>query len=394
MHIEDLILDLHRHHLAALNQWDRGVVESFFIQLSGGQGFTEKQSLLAVRIAKKHSNLLAESFGKNISNILENPTYSLPIRNLVKTKHINIIENGIYKKCVEAVFPYNDEYISAFRKNKEINLTGVWDPNRRAWIFPLNEANLNFLVDFAERENFIVDHEFAKYSQEVKKIKENIDAHIPLLVLDNNRPKLTNFYEKSEDFAKFDILSSVFEARKRGVYVWDELISQYLESNSVSEITRNFLKSNPAENYQIFSENHPISDITPLMLHLSPTLVVLPGGSELEKLSEWYNHLKTIGVADKEISVMFRLSSKCNQKFNEFVKSNGINKPITDCTKFVFVSGKLPKTILKSGIKFHSVVNLGFSNAHYTLKSYLKNQENVITYNNKKEKKDNYFVFL
>ena len=98
----------------------------------------------------------------------------------------------------------------------------------------------------------------------------------------------------------------------------------------------------------------------------------------MTKLTQVYTILKGFGLEDKNMSVLFRLSSETGRNFNNFVKNQGLNGPICDETKAVFISGKLPKTILKSGIRFNSIVNMGFSNAHYTLKEYSKKHQNLV----------------
>ena len=88
----------------------------------------------------------------------------------------------------------------------------------------------------------------------------------------------------------------------------------------------------------------------------------------------------TLGYKSEDMSVMFRLPSETHGIFNDFVKFHELNSPIRKNTRVVFVSQKIPKTILKSKIQFHSILNLGYSNIHYTLKNFIKTHENRITY--------------
>ena len=80
------------------------------------------------------------------------------------------------------------------------------------------------------------------------------------------------------------------------------------------------------------------------------------------------------------MSVMFRLPSMEGGDFNNFVKNHNLNSPITDETKIVFVGTKLPKSIIKSKIKFNSVINLGQHSAHHTIQEFMNNQENVVIF--------------
>jgi hypothetical protein len=49
-------------------------------------------------------------------------------------------------------------------------------------------------------------------------------------------------------------------------------------------------------------------------------------------------------------------------------------------SKIVFVSTKLPKSILKSKINFNCVINMGTHSAHHTIKEFAKNHENLVTF--------------
>jgi hypothetical protein len=115
---------------------------------------------------------------------------------------------------------------------------------------------------------------------------------------------------------------------------------------------------------------------------------ILPGGSELSKLLtvlELLNHLK---IPKDEISVMFRLPNETDKNFNDFVKDEELNSPLSEKTKFVIISNKLPKPLIKSDIKFNLVVNLGFGNVHYTLKNFVEKHENLIFYSEETKLKD------
>jgi hypothetical protein len=123
-------------------------------------------------------------------------------------------------------------------------------------------------------------------------------------------------------------------------------------------------------------------------------MVVIPGSNELDTMTLSYEFFKELGITNKEMSVLFRLPSNTHENFNNFVKLNELNSPITEATKIIFVSGKIPKPIFKSGIKFHSILNLGYNNVHYTLRDFIKNHENTIVYSREKEIRNMKFEFL
>jgi hypothetical protein len=239
-----------------------------------------------------------------------------------------------------------------------------------------------------------MDVEFGSYVEQYNSIIENIEQYIPILVAENDGVKIRNFDEKLMNFSSENILKSLFEARKLGVLTWGENIEDHLQNSDIDEITRNFLKSDPSDDFHINSEKNGIFSLADIVINLTPTLFIIPGGSELEKLQTCCEFLKNISIDSNNISVMFRMPKETHENFNNFVKNFGLNNPITETTRAVFVSGKFPKPVLKSGIKFHSIVNLGFDNVHYSLRDFVKNHENLVFYTEKITPKQTDFTWL
>ena len=195
-------------------------------------------------------------------------------------------------------------------------------------------------------------------------------------------------------FESKDLLNSIFEARKRGICTWDNTISNFIDSDELDDVTRNFLKTDPGENFHVDSEKTEISALETIVKKLSPCLVVIPGGSEYDTTVQSHTFFKEMGVEDDQMSVMFRLPTDTHEIFNKFVKNNNLNNPITEKTKVVFVSSKLPKPVLKSKIKFHCVLNMGFSNVHYSMKDFVGKHENLVFFSKKKDQRNRNFAFL
>jgi hypothetical protein len=70
--------------------------------------------------------------------------------------------------------------------------------------------------------------------------------------------------------------------------------------------------------------------------------------------------------------------------FNDLVRQNNLNNPIDENTKIVFISQKFPKPLIKSGIDFKLIVNLGsLSGVHYSISTFLDGRPDVIRYTDK-----------
>ena len=106
-------------------------------------------------------------------------------------------------------------------------------------------------------------------------------------------------------------------------------------------------QTDPGEVISVNLEETSIFSLKDIVKYMSPTLFVIPGGSEIEKL----------------------------EKSLDFLKANEIT---SEKTKAVFISSKVPKTILDKKIKFNCVVNFNFYNIHYSIKNLLSWHHNVI----------------
>jgi hypothetical protein len=385
--IEDLIVKLGSVPVK-INAWDQQLVRSFADQINRGSGFTEKQGTLALKMLKKHSAILSSVYSTDITDFLTNPTYKYPFRLIGNLKKISIIKKDPLGSVIKVEFPYNEAYVNRIRSVKEDLGHAVWDKEEKSWIFSLCEKNLVFLATFAKDENFQYDENFENYILQITKVMETMEHHVPMLVIDEKIPKFVNIPKNVPALETDDILKSVFEARKKGIFIWDETISNFLDSDEVRPIVRDFLKTDPSEKFHVDPKNTPIFELSDFINYLGPSVFVIPGGSELEKLEQSYNFLRALGIEDTHMSVLFRLPSDTHKKFNDFVKSNNLNSPVTEKTQIVFISSKLPKPLLKSKVYFNSVINLGFGGVHYSIKNYVENHHNTIYFSEKSNRKD------
>jgi hypothetical protein len=390
MYIEEIV------HLLAMHPQFQGLKENGIInncdaQNSQGNGMTEKQRAAVVKILFKYSGIMSNRIGRDITPYLKNPIFGLPIRQLIiSPKKISIMPSNEYKKLIKVEFPFNEEYVQEFKKQKN-NLTSAgWVPEIRAWTFQLDESSISFLTGFAERENFELDEEFGQYVQQTKHILKNMESYVPMMVLQDGTPKLVNTPVNLPELTSTEIIPALLESRKLGVSTWDDSIDNYITDS----VLKTFLTNEADDVTYVDCQKNSINCLSDIVYYMSPCLFVIPGGHELEKLSMIYNFLNSININNADISVMFRLSSETGANFNTFVKEQGINSPIKDTTRAVIVSTKLPKSIFKSGIKFNSIVNLGQHSPHYTIRNFVEKHENLIYFSDKKPKKGLEFAFV
>jgi len=387
MYIEDFISILSKSHGTIFNK-DTNIIESFALQVSNGNALTEKQATLAGKILKRYISYLSQVVGFDVTDKIQNPTYKMPLRTVNSLKRLSTVSDDTMGKVWKLEFPYNETLLTEIRKAKQLGVESSWDKDQKSWIFPKNETNLLFLLDFTVNNGFEIDDIFEEYKKQVKFIHDNVEKYVPMITYENNDIKIANFEENHHKIYQNSLISTVFEARKYGILTWDENVNKYLSSEDINPITKLFLDTDPSENIHINPEKIGLNDLTDIIVHMNPCVFVIPGGSELENIEKIYDFLVGINFRPDEMSVMFRLPSETGKDFNDYVRDNAINNPITENTKIVFLSGRVPKPLFKSGIKFNVTINLGYDNVHYTMREFVQRQENLIFYSKKSHQKE------
>jgi preprotein translocase subunit SecD len=387
MYIEDLIISL-IHNRVPVNAWDKGVVISFYTQINDLSGFTEKQSALAVRICKRYASSLSLHAKQDIALLLENPKFRNSIRKSVNSRSVKIVDDEYLHRVIEVNFPYDEKMIAEIREFKNQNHDNliVWNKEKSSWQFCLTEPNIKFLSDHFKNTGADIDMEFQNYSDQIDTIVTDLQSHIPMLSAKNGSPTIVNAPKTMPEINTDNILAAAFIARQYGITMWDETIDDFISSDQVDVTTREFLKSDYLDTTKLSADVNGICCLANIARFMGPMLFVIPGGSEYRKIQQIYTVLSDIGITNKKMSVLFRLSSETGKEFNNFVKNHELNNPISEETQIVFVSGKLPKPLIESEIRFNSIVNVGFNNAHYTLKEYAKNHQNVVYFELEKQK--------
>lgn len=379
MYIEDLFYKLTLCE-PSMGYYDAKIVDSIARQLDHRQiGFTEKQSTLAVSIVNRYSDQLSQLLGVDVRPYVSSPKFKLPIRTPCYSKIVSIVDHSDWGKAIKLKFPFDSDKISIIQKNKLRLEPVMWDGEQRAWFFGLSESNILFVSGFIKNDQFSLDEEFKSYMEQIEQITESAEDHVPMLVLEGGLPKYKNVSKFVPDLVSKDIVPALFEARNAGIFSWDEHIDRYVKGNLLDPFLKQFLLNQD----NLLLETSSLTSLTEIIAHSSPVLFVIPGGGETQSTKALYNFLIDLGYSSEQMSVLFRRPTSTGREFNEFVKSAGLNNPITETTRFVFISTKLPKTVLKSQCKIRTVISLGTSNVHYTIRAFLKNRHNLIYYSDR-----------
>lgn len=398
MYIEDLITKVALSGMFTFNDLrmsgfantkDFEILMSMSDQIELGNALTEKQAVLALRILHNHQNSINQSVPE-ITTALDNPKWKFPFRSLSMVRKISIEphppKSGFSgSECIFVRFPFSNDIVDQLRKrNPTVHdlHKGHWDNDAKSWIFNLTEKNIAFLGDLLIPMDFQIDEQFAEYYIEVCDIRKNVEAHIPLLVLDDNNLVIKNAHRMVTQPNTDNVIEALFNARRQGILTWDDAIQAKLDTHP-NKITTAMLTTSRKKQFWVNSETVKVSEFDEVLNYGGRIMIVIPGGSELALTTKWVKFAVSQGIDPKNISVMFRLPNE-KAEFNQYVKEAGVNNPVSDDTKIVFVSTKITKPIIKSGVRFDTVINLGYYNhMHYSMNVVLDNISNFVYYSMK-----------
>ncbi len=361
---------------------DKKVVTSLAQNPSIGKGFTEKQRALVLRLCQKYRNQLAMYLGTDAHDALDNPEFRFPIvEPATYEKSITVRDKEIVVK-----FPYNEDLVSKIRKYRDLHHMKLceWDADNKVWKFALEESNIHWIAYNIVNLGFTVDEEFARYFAEISEILEKIEDHLPMVVHDGEKFSFINTHHSIPQPTSNDVAETLLLAKYYGISTWDENVEKLMENANFSPVLTSFLQESRPNSLEFDLNENPVDQLSTLFKHNLPALIVIPGYHEFFSLKAWALWLKKQGIPEKDISVLFRLPNSTGNLLNEFIKQENLNNPLDENTKVVFVSQKIPKPLIKSGIDFKLILNLGsLSGVHYSISTYLDNRPDVIRYTDK-----------
>ena len=361
---------------------DESVIHSLSNNPVAGLGYTEKQRNLVIRLVKKYQNQLVAALGQPVSNAIDLSEFKF---NLVESKPMtkSITIDG---KKILVSFPYDETLVTTIKKFRDSNKARLvdWNMDKKVWAFDLEELNVVWIGNNLIPLGFSVDDDFLEIFEEISQVLENIESHIPMLIHTDEGFKFANAHRTVPQLDTDNIVEATLLAKYYGISVWDEKVSNLLKNEEISPILDKFINESTSDNLDFDTTANSIDQFTDLFKFNIPAMIIIPAGHELQYLKNWHRWLKSQNFQEKEISVMFRLDNVVGRDFNDYVRTFDLNTPIHENTKIVIISQKLPKPVIKSGIDFKFILNLGaISGVHYSISTYLQSRPDVIKYTDK-----------
>jgi hypothetical protein len=387
--IEDLITDIAWGRIKVF-QNDEQVISSFETQINLGRTLTQKQGALAVKICRKYRSQLINLHGTIVDTILNNEIFKDPLRTYIPPpKTIKIVKgSGYYQRNVISVtFPYDEKLVMKLREFPKDHPSewAQWHAEDKLWLFSLTEGSVMWLANNLLPLGFDADSQFLEFYEKIQEIMEKMEEYAPSMVVENDQPVFKNVHHSVPAPKNDKIIDALFLAKLYGIDVWDEKCENFINSDKISPITRKFLKKEIGHEMTVKAKSHDIGCFDELFESIDSVMIVIPEHQELGYLKKWYEHLISRGYTENDMTVMFRVDNITNRAFNDYVRDNKLNTPIHKDMKFVFVSRRIKKPLVKSGIDFGLVISSDPLGSHQALKKILNDKYHSIVYVDKLE---------
>jgi hypothetical protein len=167
-----------------LARYDTSFLDSVTDQTIQGNGMTDRQAELAVKLLLKYTRQL-NSKGVSVEP-LSSPRYRKSLRIVDRSKRLWMDTETMYAK-----FPYDQTMISQLREllaNRQGK--AKFDKTNKVWAIAISEFNVNFLVTWAQGHGFDIDAELLLVMQEIMQIEAS--PYRIELVINNDNLSITN----------------------------------------------------------------------------------------------------------------------------------------------------------------------------------------------------------
>lgn len=362
-----------------LSRFEQEFLGSMSIILLNGVPFSEKQANYLAKILRKKMKKIEQVCNTGpLDTSFENPTFKFPFKSAlpqIKTVTIETGEDG--NQVIRIVFPFNHDTVVALRARKlkynrcginfiksPYNIDGVhWNSKAKSWDLNLEEDNILWVYD--NFKDFVWDDNFKHFANQIPAIIENMHEHIPMMIYQDGAFKFINTHSTVEQPNTSELVKALFHAKKNGISTWDETVEEMINSQRISKTTITFIKQTIPDPSEISLPLERISEFSSIIQNSEFIFGIVRSGSELSHLTELHKILKLENISNSEISVLFRLNNSTNSEFNEYVRTHGLNNPLSSNTRVVIIKNeKIPKPLVAFDKQCDLAIFIDYSKFH------------------------------
>jgi hypothetical protein len=345
-----------------LDTADVRLLTSLKKQLAQKIPLTDRQLDLSLKKIEKYRENL-EKCNVDVDHILTVKPLKWPLRVIDRTQSVEIETDSATNKPVIVVKYVFSKKFAEFWAKVEEHTSTYNRTDKGVKKIPYSEKCLHLVVQGLVKMNFTISSEVQEIYEKIEKVLENPENFVPYLDYAENTVVLKNLNSKCENAIvekfgqryKCSIFEYVDYAKSLGVTLKTQNLIKYLSENAPSVLTKKISIENSTR-YRLYPEDYSLEELFSAVdtFNQWPLVIVVEENDQvLSIVSKMVNELSKI-IPKEKINVFFRLKNEQPEydKFNQFIRDNGLNNYIDSTTKVVFISrGRIPKPLLKADWK-------------------------------------------
>ena len=348
--------------------------------------WTEKQANLARMFLKRYKTLV-DKFGFDTDELINNPRYDQPFRTISFEKSIDVFAAEDGREVLEIRFPYNEKFIALIRclKKKTQGLVPMlYDGETKKWTMNYSDTVAYYAALMAVRYDFKILN--TKILKDYDEIKQEKKKYLPVVAdIDNNSIRLINASESLTEYWQEHCQSLSYLQQRDQL---KQFCIPYVRNNSapattLAEKIAYASDTNLYVDRKVYDKKTLLEAVIALndLPALCPFSGEIQSKEEIVTIREWLEAFESVGISKDNIAFGFEFDRPINIDPNPEVEQfpspdffygadtpmeerakiyadwkklydlSADNRKITSATKIIFVRNKIPRTLLKSGIK-------------------------------------------
>ena len=347
--------------------------------------WTVKQGSLATMFLKRYKTLL-DKFGFDTNELINNPRYDQPFRTISFERSIDTFAAEDGREVLEMRFPYNEKFIALIRclKKKTQGLVPMlYDGETKKWTMSYTDTVAYYATLMAVRYDFKILN--TKILDDYKEIAQEKKKYLPVVAdIDNDSIRLINASDSLVEYWQEHCQSLSYIQQRDQLKQFN--ISHARDTSTpaatLAEKIAYALDINLYVDRKVYDKRTLLEAV--IQLNDLPALCPFSGdvqsGAEIALFRDWLQAFDSVGISRDTISFGFEFDPPIDigdPELEQFPSANFVygadtsmeertkiydvwkelhqlsisNRKITAATKIIFVRNKIPRTLLKSGIR-------------------------------------------
>ena len=347
--------------------------------------WTEKQGSLATMFLKRYKTLI-DKFGFDTDELINNPRYDQPFRVISFEKSIDTFTAEDGREVLEMRFPYNEKIIALIRclKKKTQELVPMlYDGETKKWTMNYTDTVAYYATLIAVRYDFKILN--TKILDDYKEIAQEKKKYLPVVAeIDCNSIRLINASNSLVEYWQehCQSLSYIQQRDQLKQFNISHVRNTSTPAATLAEKIAYALDINLYVDRKVYDKKTLLEAVIELddLPALCPFSGDVQSGAEITLFRDWLTAFDSVGISRDTISFGFEFDPPIDigdPELEQFPSANFVygadssmeerakiyadwkemhelsisNRKITAATKIIFVRNKIPRTLLKSGIR-------------------------------------------